>query len=62
MTASITMLPQITVKVGPPRALEVPYPLGFPLGKAGDPERHMHVLRRLLAMCLRTDVPFIETL
>lgn len=62
MTASITMLREITTKVGPPRALEVPYPLGYPLGAAGDPALQTTILRRLLATCLRADVPFIEGL
>lgn len=62
VTASITMLPEITAKVGPPRALEVPYPLGYPLGAAGDVALQTTILRRLLATCLRSDVPFIEGL
>jgi hypothetical protein len=56
------MLREITTKVGPPRALEVPYPLGYPLGAAGDPALQTTILRRLLATCLRADVPFIEGL
>ncbi len=62
MTASITMLPEITAKIGPPRALEVPYPLGFPFGAAGDAGLQMRVLRRLLATAQRTDVPVLESL
>ena len=66
MTASITMLPEITTKVGPPRALEVPYPLGFPLGfplgAAGDAAEQRRILRRLLATAQRNDVPLLETL
>jgi len=56
------MLPEITVKVGPPRALEVPYALGFPLGVAGDAAVQLRVLRRLLATAQRTDVPLLESL
>ncbi len=56
------MLPEITVKVGPPRVLEVPYPLGYPLGAPNDPGLQARILRRLLATCQRTDVPFIERL
>ena len=62
MTASITMLPEITVKVGPPRALEVPFALGFPLGAAGDAALQLRILRRLLATAQRTDVPVLESL
>lgn len=62
MTASITMLPEITAKVGPPRALGVPYPLGFPLGAPGDAVLQLRILRRLLATTRRIDVPLLEVL
>ena len=61
-TASITMLPDITRAVRPPRALAVPWKLGYPLGAAGDPELQTRVLRRLLALCARVNVPVIEEL
>lgn len=60
MTASITMLPEITAKVGPPRALAVPYPLGYPLGGPNDTALQRLILRRLLMACHRDDVPFVE--
>ena len=60
VTASITMLPEITRKIRPPRALAVPYPLGFPLGRAGDPETQTAVLRALLALLHREEVPVFE--
>jgi hypothetical protein len=56
------MLPEITRKVRPPRALSVPWPLGFPLGEAGEPASQRKVLRALLALLLRTDVPVLERL
>lgn len=59
MTASITMLPEITAKVGPPRAIAVPYPLGFPLGAPTDASLQTRILRQLLAACRRDDVPFL---
>ena len=49
-TASITMLHDITRKVRPPRALEVDYPLGYPLGQPDDEALHLRILERLLAM------------
>jgi D-proline reductase (dithiol) PrdB len=61
-TASITMLPDITRAVRPPRALAVPWKLGYPLGAAGDAELQTRVVRRLLALCTRTDVPVIDDL
>jgi D-proline reductase (dithiol) PrdB len=61
-TASITMLPEITRAVRPPRALAVPWNLGFPLGAAGDADLQTRVVRRLLSLCARADVPVIEEL
>jgi hypothetical protein len=54
------MLPEVTRKVRPPRALAVPWPLGFPLGEPGEPELQRRVLGGLLALLPRTDVPVFE--
>ena len=35
-TVSVTMLREITERVGPPRALSVDFPLGYPLGMPND--------------------------
>lgn len=59
-TASITLLKGITAKIRPPRALAVPYPLGFPLGEANNPELQTAVLRRVLSLLERDDVPVLE--
>jgi hypothetical protein len=59
-TASITMLPEITRRLRPPRALDVPFPLGFPLGAPNDPEGQRAVLSALLALADRPDVPVLE--
>ena len=59
-TASITLLPDITRKIRPPRALAVPYPLGFPLGEANNPELQTAILRSLLDLLARTDVPVLD--
>lgn len=59
-TASITMLVSITEKIRPPRSLAVPYPLGFPLGEANNPELQKEVLRQMLALLKRNDVPVLE--
>jgi hypothetical protein len=61
-TASITMLARITEKIRPPRALAVPYPLGFPLGEASNRNLQTEVLRQLLALLKRDDVPVLEEL
>jgi len=59
-TASITMLPDITRKIRPPRALTVPYPLGFPLGEANNPVLQTEILLALMALLERDDVPVLE--
>jgi len=56
------MLAEITAKIRPPRALAVPYPLGFPLGEANNTELQTEVLRQLLALLERVDVPVMEEL
>jgi hypothetical protein len=60
-TASITMLPEITAKVRPPRALAVPYALGYPFGLPGVQDVQRSVLRALLSLCRRDDVPLLES-
>lgn len=59
-TASITLLADVTRRISPPRALAVPYALGFPLGEPNDPGLQTAVLRALLALLHRDDVPVLE--
>jgi hypothetical protein len=59
-TASITMLAKITKKIRPPRALAVPYALGFPLGEANNRELQTEILRQVLTLLERDDVPVLE--
>jgi hypothetical protein len=60
-TASLTLLPEVTKKVRPPRALSVPWPLGFPLGAPNDVALQRKVLIALFALLSRTDVPVLES-
>ncbi len=60
VTASITMLAEVTQRVRPPRALSVPWPLGFPLGAPGEAALQRRVLVELLALLPRTDVPILD--
>ncbi|MHB8416824.1 MAG: hypothetical protein ACYDCL_02025 [Myxococcales bacterium] len=60
-TASLTMLPEVTRWVRPPRALAVPYPLGYPLGAPGDPALQTRILRALLQLLVAQDVPRLES-
>ena len=59
-TVSITMLEGVTRKIRPPRALSVPYPLGFPLGEADNRPLQIAILRQLLILLERVDVPVLE--
>lgn len=45
-TVSISLLREVTEKVKPPRALFVPYPLGFPLGEPNNAELQRKILVR----------------
>ncbi len=54
------MLPEITCKVQPPRALAVPYALGYPFGLPAVADVQRSVLRALLSLCKRNDVPLLE--
>jgi hypothetical protein len=54
------MLPELTRKVQPPRALAVPYALGYPFGLPSVPDLQRSVLRALLSLCQRDDVPLLE--
>jgi hypothetical protein len=43
-TTSVTALPEVTRKVGIPRALVVPFALGYPLGAADDAALQARIL------------------
>lgn len=43
-TVSLSLLPEITQRVEPPRVLEVDRPLGYPLGEPGNPERQTRIM------------------
>ena len=60
-TVSISLLREITEKIQPPRALFVPYPLGYPLGEANNPVLQLRIMRAAFALLSRTDVPVLET-
>ncbi|MFL5694018.1 MAG: hypothetical protein ACJ795_19675 [Ktedonobacteraceae bacterium] len=59
-TVSISLLREITEKIRPPRALFVPFPLGYPLGEANNPELQLRIIRATFALLPRTDVPVLE--
>lgn len=47
-TVSITLLPEITRRVAPPRAFFADFPLGYPLGAPNDPELQTRIIMAAL--------------
>ncbi len=62
VTVSLGVMAEITRKLAPPRALVVPAPLGAVMGPPHDRARHLAVLRRMLTLTARTDVPVLDHL
>lgn len=59
-TVSISLLHEVTDVIQPPRALFVPYRLGFPLGEPNNPELQHRIIAAALSLIERNDVPLIE--
>ena len=59
-TTSVTLLREITSVIRPPRALFVPYKMGFPLGEPNNALLQQQVIAASLALLERTDVPVLE--
>lgn len=59
-TVSISLLREITEKTRPPRALYVPFPLGYPLGEPHNAELQTRVIRAAFALLSRNDCPVLE--
>jgi D-proline reductase (dithiol) PrdB len=49
-TVSITLLREVTEQVGPPRALSIDRPLGFPLGRPHDAAGQRRIIMSALEM------------
>lgn len=60
VTVSLSVMPEVTRTLAPPRALVVHAPLGAPLGPAHDAGRHLAVLRRMLSLAPRQDLPVLD--
>jgi hypothetical protein len=56
-TTSITLLKKPTEMVKPPRALFVPYPFGYPLGKPNDPQLQHQIISAALQLLTSEDTP-----
>lgn len=60
-TVSISLLREITEKTQPPRALFVPYPLGYPLGEPNNPGLQTRIMRAAFTLLQRDDAPVLES-
>jgi len=56
----VTILPEITEKVGVPRVLHVPFKLGRPCGEPFDFETRRKVLDQLLELLKKPSATMIE--
>lgn len=59
-TVSVTLLPEVTRRVAPPRALAVDRPLGYPMGAPNDSEGQRRILAAALGLLTRrVDGPLV---
>ncbi|KAF0240466.1 MAG: hypothetical protein FD167_4168 [bacterium] len=58
-TVSITLLKEVTETIQPPRAMFVPYRLGYPLGQPNNPELQKRVIKTALSLLSRNDLPIM---
>jgi hypothetical protein len=59
-TVSLSVMPEITEQVAPPRALVVPFGLGAPLGPPNRPDIHERVVQAMLEMAGETAIPVVR--
>jgi len=59
-SVSLSLLREVTQKVKSPRALFVPFPLGYPLGKPQDAALQRDVILKAFHLLERTDLPVLE--
>jgi hypothetical protein len=59
-TVSLSLLREVAEILRPPRALFVPYPLGYPLGEPNNPSLQHLIIARALSLLPRADAPVLE--
>ena len=59
-TVSLSLLKGVTKKVSPPRALFVPFPHGFTLGRPHDAKLQREIILDALKLLDRADLPVFE--
>jgi hypothetical protein len=58
-TVSISLLREVVSVLKPPRALFVPFPMGFPLGAPQRPQWQHRVIAAALELLERDDTPIL---
>jgi hypothetical protein len=61
-TVSISLLREVTSVIKPPRALFVPFPMGYPLGEPKNAHLQHRIIAAALGLLEREDVPVLEEL
>jgi hypothetical protein len=59
-TVSLSLLREVTKKVRPPRAMFMPFPHGFTLGRPHDAELQHRIIRESWKLLERSDLPALE--
>ncbi|MBL8149801.1 MAG: hypothetical protein JNN15_07725 [Blastocatellia bacterium] len=59
-TVSISLLREVTEVLLPPRALFVPFKMGFPLGEANNKELQKRVLLQMFSLFEKAEIPVLE--
>ena len=61
-TVSISLLREVTSVIKPPRALFVPFPMGYPLGEPNNAPLQHRIIAAALGLLERDDVPVLDEL
>lgn len=59
-TVSVSLLREVAEQLKPPRALWVPFPMGFPLGEPNNSDLQHQVIAAAFRLLQRNDVPVLE--
>jgi hypothetical protein len=59
-TVSISLLREVTSVIKPPRALFVPFPMGYPLGEPNNAPLQRRIAAAALGLLERDGVPILE--
>jgi hypothetical protein len=56
----LTCVAEVSEKVGVPRAIDIPWPLGFTMGEPNNAALQRAVLEQALVLTDRDDLPVLE--